>query len=267
MINHQLKTWVNFSTPEARSIVRKILASAPHRELGLKMHEIYERAHEEFPDVTTDIPAGKPIPTGLRNHGGRSKPAKAIPLPPKLDHAIRSVKYLKKTILEEMAMAREIEKVHIKRGKLHEDGTRDISIVSKAHGKTDITSDLNMPISNIWHWRLTPDYMTKINNYPKPPIEKILWKPGEKESRRKAHGSVGSVLLQQTKKYEKSMEETGKLDVPKGLKADNDVVLQHTKTYEKPIEETEKLDVPEGIRAYNDIARRVKAPEFPAFGH
>lgn len=166
-----------------------------------------------------------------------------------------------------MAMAREIEKVHIKRGKLHEDGTRDISIVSKAYGKTDITSDLNMPISNIWHWRLTPDYMTKINNYPKPPIEKILWKPGEKESRRKAHGSVGSVLLQQTKKYEKPMEETGKLDVPKGLKADNDVVLQHTKTYEKPIEETEKLDVPEGIRAYNDVARRVKAPEFPAFGH
>jgi hypothetical protein len=66
MINHQLKTWVNFSTPEARSIVRKILASTPHRELGLKTHEIYERAHEEFPDVTTDIPAGKPIPTGLR---------------------------------------------------------------------------------------------------------------------------------------------------------------------------------------------------------
>jgi hypothetical protein len=92
MINHQLKTWVNFSTPEARNIVRKILASAPRRELGLRTHDIYERAHEEFPDVTTDIPEVKPIPTGLRNHGGRYKPAKAIPLPPKLDHAIRSVK-------------------------------------------------------------------------------------------------------------------------------------------------------------------------------
>ncbi|KAG1874477.1 hypothetical protein DFJ58DRAFT_650998 [Suillus subalutaceus] len=236
MINHQLKTWVNFSTPEARSIVRKILASAPHRELGLKMHEIYERVHEEFPDVTTDIPAGKPIPTGLRNHGGRSKPAKAVPLPPKIDHAIRSVKYLKKTVLEEMAMAQEIEKVHIKRGKLHEDGTRDMSIVSKAYGKTEITSDLNMPMSNIWHWRLTPDYKTKINNYPEPPIEKILWKPGEKEARRRARGTVGSVVLQQTKKYEKPIEETGKLDVPERIKADN------------------------------DVAKRVKAPDFPAFG-
>ncbi|KAG1892516.1 hypothetical protein F4604DRAFT_1565694 [Suillus subluteus] len=223
MINHQLKTWVNFSTPEARSIVRKILASAPHRELGLKMHEIYERT-------------GKPIPTGLRNHGGRSKPAKAVPLPPKIDHAIRSVKYLKKTVLEEMAMAQEIEKVHIKRGKLHEDGTRDMYIVSKAYGKTEITSDLNMPMSNIWHWRLTPDYKTKINNYPEPPIEKILWKPGEKEARRRARGTVGSVVLQQTKKYEKPIEETGKLDVPERIKADN------------------------------DVAKRVKAPDFPAFG-
>ncbi|KIK48831.1 hypothetical protein CY34DRAFT_20476 [Suillus luteus UH-Slu-Lm8-n1] len=186
MINQQLKTWVNFSTPEARNIVRKILASAPHRELGLRTHEIYERAHEEFPDVTTDIPAGKPNPTGLRNHGGRYKPVKPVPLPPKLDHAIRSVKYLKKTILEEMAMAREIEKVHIRRGKLYEDGTREISVVSKAYGKTEITSDLDMPTSNIWRWRLTPDYETKVINYPKPPIEKLLWKPGEKESRRKA---------------------------------------------------------------------------------
>ncbi|KAG2135872.1 uncharacterized protein EDB93DRAFT_1254124 [Suillus bovinus] len=268
MINPQLKTWVNFSTPEARSIVRKILASAPHHELGLRTHEIYERAHAEFPDVTTDIPPGKPIPTGTRNHGGRIKPAKPVPLPPKLDHAIRSVKYLKKTVLEEMVMAREIEKVHIKRGKLHEDGTRDISIVSKAHGKTDITSHLNMPESSIWRWRLTPDYETKINNYPKPPIEAILWKPGEKEARRKARGGIDSAILQQTKKYEKPMEETGKLDMSMGIKAINDAILQQTKGHEKPVEETGKLDMLEGTKADSDtpIAKRVKAPEFPAFG-
>lgn len=236
MINHQLKTWVNFSTLEARSIVRKILASAPHRELGLRTHEIYERAHEEFPDVTTDIPPGKPVPTGNRHHGGRPKPAQAIPLPPKLDHAIRSVKYLKKTILEEMAMAQEVEKVHIKRGKLHEDGTRDISIVSKAYGKTEITSDLNMPMSSFWHWRLTPDHKTKINNYPKPPIEKILWKPGEKEARKRARETVGSVAPR-----------------------------QRTERYEKPIEGTEKLNVREGIKADDDVAKRTKTPEFPAF--
>lgn len=200
------------------------------------MHEIYERAHTEFSDVTTEIPPPKPIPTGLRNHGGRIAPVKPLPLPPKLDHAIRSVKYLKKTILEEMAMAQEIEKVHIKRGTLHEDGTRDISIVSKAYGKTDITSDLNMPMSNFWHWRLTPDYETKINNYPKPPIEKILWKPGEKEARRKARGTVGSVVPQKTTIYEKPIEETRKLDVPEGTKADNDTA-----------------------------AKRAKAPDFPAF--
>ncbi|KAG1806852.1 uncharacterized protein HD556DRAFT_1198542, partial [Suillus plorans] len=138
------------------NIVRKVLTSSSHREL--KMHEIYERVHAEFPDVTTDIPPGKPIATGFRNHGGRIKPTETVPLPPKLDHAIRSVKYLKKTVLEEMAAAREIEEVHIKRGQLHEDGTRDLSIVSKAYGKTEITSDSNMSMSNVWHWRLTPDY-------------------------------------------------------------------------------------------------------------
>jgi hypothetical protein len=92
MINQQLKTWVNFSTPEARKIVRKILASAPYRELGLRTQEIYERVHKEFPDVTTDIPPPKRVLTGTRNHGGRIAPVKAMPLPPKLDHAIRSVK-------------------------------------------------------------------------------------------------------------------------------------------------------------------------------
>ncbi|KAG1833091.1 hypothetical protein EV424DRAFT_1367034, partial [Suillus variegatus] len=137
------------------------------------MHEIYERVHAEFP-------------------GAGLNPAKAVPLPPKLDHAIRSVKYLKKTVLEEMAAAREIEEVHIKRGQLHEDGTRDLSIVSKAYGKTEITSDSNKSMSNVWHWRLTPDYETKIYNYSKPPIEKILWKPGEQEARRRARGSVDS---------------------------------------------------------------------------
>lgn len=123
-------------------------------------------------------------------------------------------RYLKKTVLEEMAAAREIEEVHIKRGQLHEDGTRDLSIVSKAYGKIEITSDSNVSMSNVWHWRLTPDYKTKVYNYPKPPIEKILWKPGEKEARRRARGSVDSVILQQTKKCEKPMEKTEKLDVP-----------------------------------------------------
>jgi len=140
--------------------------------------------HKEFPDVTTDIPPPKRPLTGTRNHGGRILPAKDMPLPPKLDHAIRSVKYLKKTVLEEMAIAQEVEKICIKRGKLHEDGTRDLSLTSKRHGKTDMKSDFKIPASNIWQWRLTPDYETKINNYPEPPVANVLWKPGEKEARK-----------------------------------------------------------------------------------
>lgn len=108
-----------------------------------------------------------------------------------------------------MAIAKEVEKIHIKRGKLHEDGTRDLSLVSKGYGKTQMKSDLSMPASDIWHWRLTPDYETKISNYPKPPIDKILWKPGEKEARRKAHDSTSSAVVGKT---EKPTEETRELN-------------------------------------------------------
>jgi hypothetical protein len=74
------------------------------------------------------------------------------------------------------------------------------------------------------------------------------------------------VVLEQTKNYETPVVEAEKLDVPKGMKADDDVVLQQTRKYDKPIEDTGKLDVPEDIKADNDVAKRVKAPEFPAFG-
>ncbi|KAG1872562.1 hypothetical protein C8R48DRAFT_694822 [Suillus tomentosus] len=93
-----------------------------------------------------------------------------------------------------MAAAREIEEVHIKRGQLHEDGTRDLSIVSKAYGKTEITSDSNVFMFNVWHWRLTPDYETKMYNYPKPPIEKSFGNQAcHTPERRKASHGLGSL--------------------------------------------------------------------------
>jgi len=119
-------------------------------------------------------------------------------------------RYLKKTVLEEMAIAQEVEKILIRRGKLHEDGTRDLSLTSKIHGKTDMKSDFKMPTSNIWQWRLTPDYETKIDNYPEPPIAKILWKPGEKEARKEAHAA---------EKREKLAKKTRELHVPAPVKA------------------------------------------------
>jgi hypothetical protein len=118
-----------------------------------------------------------------------------------------------------MALAREVEKVHIRRGKLHEDGTRDLSLVSKGYGKMDMKSDFNMPTSEIWHWRLTPDYENKINNYPEPPIDKILWQPGEKEARRKARQTPPSAALGKTKKFKNPSEETRELHVSEGVKA------------------------------------------------
>jgi len=126
---------------------------------------------------------------------------------------------LKKTVLEEMAMAREVEKVFIKRGKLHEDGTRDLSISSKGYGKIEMKSDFSMPMSSIWQWRLTPDHATNINNYPEPPIDKILWKPGEKEARRKARKTTSSTVQEKIEKSKQPAKATRVLDSPEVVKA------------------------------------------------
>ncbi|KAG1753992.1 uncharacterized protein EDB91DRAFT_1333288 [Suillus paluster] len=119
----QLKTWVNFSTPEARNIVPKILASALHRELGLNTHEIYKRVPRYH---------HKQIPTGLRNHGGRSRSSFS-------------------KITEEDNPGGNGDATE------NREDIRDPSLTSKAYGKTEIKSDFNIPASDIWHWRLALD--------------------------------------------------------------------------------------------------------------
>ena len=131
-------------------------------------------------------------------------------------------------------MAQEVEKVHIKRGTLHEDGSRSLFLSSKGNAKTEVRSDFKMPMSDIWQWRLTTYHETKINNYPKPPIDRILWKPGEKEARGKARDTVTSALLERPENDKKSRE-------------------------------TSDLDVAEGTKADNDAVKRAKAPHFPPF--
>ncbi|KIK98004.1 hypothetical protein PAXRUDRAFT_824386 [Paxillus rubicundulus Ve08.2h10] len=174
---HVLKHWINYSTPQARQIVRSILATAPIKELGLDAHEIYERAFKEYPDVITPTPA--PKTTALGNHARLRRPKKPMPEPPRREHPVRSMRYLKKIILEEMAEAKEIEKVHIKRGAMIEDGKRELSVRSKVAGRTELVGEA--PKDNFWRWRLRPDHASRANSYPAPPIHKFLKDPGNEQ--------------------------------------------------------------------------------------
>lgn len=88
-------------------------------------------------------------------------------------------RYLKKIILEEMAEAKEIEKVHIKRGAMIEDGKRELSIRSKVAGRTELVGEA--PKDNFWRWRLLPDHASRANSYPAPPIYNFLKDPGEEQ--------------------------------------------------------------------------------------
>ncbi|KIJ70013.1 hypothetical protein HYDPIDRAFT_35455 [Hydnomerulius pinastri MD-312] len=189
-MQHILKHWINYSTPQARQIVRNILAAAPNKDLGLHAHEIYERALDEYPDATTPTPP--PRSNELGNHARLRRPKIPMPVPPRREHPVRSMRYLKKVILEEMAEAGEVEKVHIKRGAMTEDGKRELSIRSKKVGRTDIVGDA--PSTSFWRWRLLPDYGTRLNSYPKPPIEKFLAKPKD------AQESITSLLSRRSQR-------------------------------------------------------------------
>lgn len=174
-MQHILKHWVNYSTPEARQIVRNILATAPNTDIGLDAHEIYERAFDEYPDAATATPP--PKSTVLGNHARLRRPKKPMPEPPRREHPVRSMRYLKRVILEEMAEAKEIEKVHIKRGTMTEDGKRELSVRSKVVGRTDAVGEA--PTANSWKWRLLPPDASRKIRYPVPPIHKFLKNPGE----------------------------------------------------------------------------------------
>ncbi|EIW82054.1 hypothetical protein CONPUDRAFT_164703 [Coniophora puteana RWD-64-598 SS2] len=145
-----LKTWVRSSTPEARNIVRQILATASQPEIGLTPHEIFERAGKEHPDATTPTP----IPTDRKP----SRHFRNVPQPPRLAHPIRSLKYLKRVVLEEMAERNEVEKVYIRKGPMTPEGTRQLSIKSKSQGASEILGIIKSTNVNVWLWRLRPDF-------------------------------------------------------------------------------------------------------------
>ncbi|KAF9247267.1 hypothetical protein BU15DRAFT_23426, partial [Melanogaster broomeanus] len=147
-----LKHWVNYGTPAAREMVRNILATAPNKDIGLDSHEIYERAFKEYPDAVTPTPPPKSTPLGF--HPRTRLPKIPVPVPPRREHPVRSMKYLKRVILKEMAEAKEIEKVLIKQGEMTEDGKKKFSVRSKDLGLSDIIGeDLK---SQCWRWRLLP---------------------------------------------------------------------------------------------------------------
>src|ERR1700720_4603059 len=139
-----LKTWIKYNTPECRNIITAVLSSHPKASSGVSTHEIYDLALKLFPDAKAPSPPQKYYPPDAR--GRRGKIPMPVAEPPNRDHPIRSLRfflvlliihypyflylyrYLKRVVLEDMVLRKEVEKVHIKRGVLNEDGERLDSI-------------------------------------------------------------------------------------------------------------------------------------------
>ncbi|KAH8094921.1 hypothetical protein BXZ70DRAFT_1009863 [Cristinia sonorae] len=140
-------TWINYSTPRARNMVRKVLQTSTH-PIGLTTKQIYAKIHELFPDEKQPAPEPFVVQPGMKGRYGQ--PAKPVPEPPKREHPIRSVKYLKKVVMEDMALEGEVEKVTMRRDA---DGVLRRIPTKKRMSRKKSQQDL------VWFWSLVSPTM------------------------------------------------------------------------------------------------------------
>lgn len=146
--------WCNSATAEALRIVRNVIYSNPK---PLTAHEVYKLALKEPSTVTGKNPIKHERSTGEKvEHDG--------PLPPNIDHPVRSMSYLKKSILPTLATKKEIEKVHAISTLTPEEVEQRLKNFSKAQRRT-----ANIQTSkDVWVWRPKAPQPTP---KPKPAVE------------------------------------------------------------------------------------------------
>ncbi|KAK0183846.1 hypothetical protein F5146DRAFT_459767 [Armillaria mellea] len=101
----RVQSYVFWSTSQARQLVRSVLAKEP--KIGMHHQQLFDEIIKQFPDEklpTHLVPDALPKPP-VRG-GAFSKPA-----PPLVEHPVRSMRYLKKVVLEDMLRLQEVEKV------------------------------------------------------------------------------------------------------------------------------------------------------------
>ncbi|GJE84546.1 hypothetical protein PsYK624_006220 [Phanerochaete sordida] len=127
-----------------------------HRQdtIGLRSHEIWDTALQLHP---TDGESEEIYGT----ESVVKKPRKNWQLPPQpTNHPLRSMKYLKKIVLEHMAEHGEIEKVSVRvKKERNEDGEREQIVTSKRTGVEAVPPEKQRPREDLkpslWIWRYT----------------------------------------------------------------------------------------------------------------
>ncbi|KAI0065764.1 hypothetical protein BV25DRAFT_1592609 [Artomyces pyxidatus] len=129
-----IKSWVGFSTPRMRDIVRTVLNSHPDRP-GLTTQELFKSIHEKFPDVHVEERQRRTFDVTLRSpkavanakkamvitkksmmsaKRAARKPKPVIPqVVPERVHIVRSLGYLKRIALSDMLQRGQVEKIKV----------------------------------------------------------------------------------------------------------------------------------------------------------
>ncbi|KAK0431350.1 hypothetical protein EV421DRAFT_1853952 [Armillaria borealis] len=102
---NRVQSYVFWSTSQARQLVRNVLMKEP--KIGMHHQQLFNEIIKQYPDekLPTHLVPDSPPKPPVRG-GAYSKPAPAL-----ADHPVRSMRYLKKVILEDMLRLQEVEKV------------------------------------------------------------------------------------------------------------------------------------------------------------
>ncbi|KAK0235263.1 hypothetical protein EDD85DRAFT_842349 [Armillaria nabsnona] len=149
---NRVQSYVFWSTSQARQLVRNVLMKEP--KIGMHHQQLFNEIIKQYPDeklpthLVPDAPQKPPV------RGG----AYLKPVPALVDHPVRSMRYLKKVILEDMLRLQEVEKVIVTRD--HEEKrTRTKALFVKHPEPVDA--------AEMYRWRVVPG-STPTDNAPDP---------------------------------------------------------------------------------------------------
>jgi len=140
MSAQRLLAWPKQASSGARNLVLGVLKS--HGE-PLSTRELFEKA------VKVPRPPG-PSREPLTPSAQDLK--KATPAPPYPNHPVRSLSFLKRTILEDLVRTQDVKKVHIKRVLTSAEVEHRMSTMTKAQLKKTSVESLSQPVST-WMWQ------------------------------------------------------------------------------------------------------------------
>ncbi|KAK7049552.1 hypothetical protein VNI00_005583 [Paramarasmius palmivorus] len=181
------KAFISFASRSARQIVHEVLK--PHPQVGLTTQQIYERAHTQFPNAKENPDFLPPsVKLILQNNAtGANFRLKHLDVP-HVEHPIRSMSLLKRTILEQMVERGDVERLRVSR---INDEKSQIKILQGKQGGVETVPIVLSPDDGHWRWRLTPGHVPVDTPDPDPAevreAQSTSRKDGPRHGKKKGH--------------------------------------------------------------------------------